>query len=32
MAELLDADEPLYALDAHTVAVYKEQLAIALRP
>ncbi len=32
LAELLDADDPVDSLDAHTVAVDKEQLANALRP
>ena len=31
LAELLEADDPVDSLDAHTVAVYKEQLAKALR-
>jgi hypothetical protein len=30
LSEVIEADEPADALDAHTVAVYKEQLAIAL--
>ena len=30
LGELIEADEPADSLDAHTVAVYKEQLAIAL--
>ena len=31
LAELLEDDDPVDSLDAHTVAVYKEQLVIALR-
>ena len=30
LGELIEVDEPADSLDAHTVAVYKEQLAIAL--
>jgi hypothetical protein len=31
LGELLEADEPFDSLDSHTVAVYKEQMANALR-
>ena len=30
LGELIEADEPADSLDAHTVAVYKEQMATAL--
>ena len=30
LGELIEADEPADSLDAHTVAVYKEQMAVAL--